>query len=476
MSLFGIQWRISLWLLVWLLLAPAAQAQKGDDFDEAPPRRGRNDDIVEFGGTIAVKAEDSVRQIVMIGGKVTVDGTVTGNLVVVGGSVTLNGTIQGELVATLSDVTMGPKARVKRGAVMVGGPFVVDPGAKIQQKNFQLSLEHVLPEMNGLKDWLSQGLLLGRPLPPKVRLAQKAALLSLVLCGFLTALFPKAVQSGAGILQERPAGSFLAGILTFVLVAPVCLLLVVSVVGILVVPFLLCGLMLTLLIGKAAFYQFLGKRLAAQIGVTFLATPIPSLLLGSGFFFLLYMVPLLGFLAMGIGTLFAMGASILAVAGSFGREGAAEPEPIPVSTGDRGRSGQVALGTGAPEEPGLIYMPRAGFWRRTAAAILDLLLFAPLLPLIHVGALALMVVYFTLMWTWKGTTIGGIVLGLKLTRLDGRPVTLIVALVRSLASFLSAMALGLGFFWVGWDREKQAWHDKIAGTIVVKAPKGVSLI
>jgi len=51
-----------------------------------------------------------------------------------------------------------------------------------------------------------------------------------------------------------------------------------------------------------------------------------------------------------------------------------------------------------------------------------------------------------------------------------------VAVVRALASLLSLAVIGLGFFWIAWDREKQAWHDKIAGTLVVRMPRGVSLI
>ena len=51
-----------------------------------------------------------------------------------------------------------------------------------------------------------------------------------------------------------------------------------------------------------------------------------------------------------------------------------------------------------------------------------------------------------------------------------------VALVRSLSSFFSAFVLFLGFLWVAWDREKQSWHDKIAGTVVVQMPKGFALL
>ena len=91
-------------------------------------------------------------------------------------------------------------------------------------------------------------------------------------------------------------------------------------------------------------------------------------------------------------------------------------------------------------------------------------------------ATLLLMVYLVGLWTWRGTTIGNIVFGLKIVRTDGQPVTLGVAVVRALASLLSLAVAGLGFFWIAWDREKQAWHDKIAGTLVVRMPRGVSLI
>jgi uncharacterized RDD family membrane protein YckC len=49
-------------------------------------------------------------------------------------------------------------------------------------------------------------------------------------------------------------------------------------------------------------------------------------------------------------------------------------------------------------------------------------------------------------------------------------------MVRALACFISLIALGLGFFWIAFDAEKQGWHDKIAGTVVVRLPKGQSLV
>lgn len=42
---------------------------------------------------------------------------------------------------------------------------------------------------------------------------------------------------------------------------------------------------------------------------------------------------------------------------------------------------------------------------------------------------------------------------------------------RYFAYFLSMLPLMLGFLWVAFDRRKQGWHDKLAGTVVVRVKK-----
>jgi uncharacterized RDD family membrane protein YckC len=42
---------------------------------------------------------------------------------------------------------------------------------------------------------------------------------------------------------------------------------------------------------------------------------------------------------------------------------------------------------------------------------------------------------------------------------------------RYLGYFVSTLPMGLGLFWVGWDARKQGWHDKLAGTVVIRAAK-----
>ena len=124
-------------------------------------------------------------------------------------------------------------------------------------------------------------------------------------------------------------------------------------------------------------------------------------------------------------------------------------------------------------------LPRAGFWIRLLATLLDAILVGMVVAgVFHRPKLFLLtwVIYHLALWSWRGTTVGGSVFGLKIVRLDDRPMGVAVAAVRLLGSFFSAAALGLGFLWVAWSRDHQSWHDKMAGTVVVKSPRGRSLI
>ena len=93
-----------------------------------------------------------------------------------------------------------------------------------------------------------------------------------------------------------------------------------------------------------------------------------------------------------------------------------------------------------------------------------------------VSWLLVLAIYGAAMWKTQGPTVGGIVCGLKVVRLDGREIDWPTAAVRALSCFLSLMVGGLGFIWVIFDTDRQSWHDKIAGTTVVRVPKGGSLL
>jgi uncharacterized RDD family membrane protein YckC len=112
------------------------------------------------------------------------------------------------------------------------------------------------------------------------------------------------------------------------------------------------------------------------------------------------------------------------------------------------------------------------------ALLLDALLVGFLMGVLHVHHLELVVLaaYGAVMWKLRGSTIGGIVFDLHVVRMDGRPVDWETAIIRALSCFLSLAVAGLGFFWIAFDDNHQAWHDKIAGTVVVRVAKGSPLV
>jgi uncharacterized RDD family membrane protein YckC len=137
---------------------------------------------------------------------------------------------------------------------------------------------------------------------------------------------------------------------------------------------------------------------------------------------------------------------------------------------------QSFVGSAPPVVPDILIYPKASFWERLGAAFLDVILVSILCALLHPIAPLVALAYFAGLWAWKGTTIGGIVVGLKVVRVDGKPLSIPVALIRSLAAAFSVFVLFLGFLWIAWDSEKQGWHDKIAGTVVLRLPRGVPLL
>ncbi len=70
-------------------------------------------------------------------------------------------------------------------------------------------------------------------------------------------------------------------------------------------------------------------------------------------------------------------------------------------------------------------------------------------------------------WRW-GMTLGKKIVGLRVVTTQGERLGFGRACWRDLAYLISSLPLGLGLLWVAWDPQKQGWHDKLAGTYVLK--------
>ncbi len=85
-------------------------------------------------------------------------------------------------------------------------------------------------------------------------------------------------------------------------------------------------------------------------------------------------------------------------------------------------------------------------------------------------SLVLFVLYDWYFWTrYNGQTPGKMVMKLKVVKKDGSPIGDADAIVRAVVWHFGAAAFGIGLLWAIWDDNRQGWHDKMAGTYVVKA-------
>ena len=72
-------------------------------------------------------------------------------------------------------------------------------------------------------------------------------------------------------------------------------------------------------------------------------------------------------------------------------------------------------------------------------------------------------------WVERQATPGKLVLGLRIVDADtGRAPSFGRFALRYVGYLVSALPLGLGYFWAIWDKRRQGWHDKMAGTLVVR--------
>lgn len=82
--------------------------------------------------------------------------------------------------------------------------------------------------------------------------------------------------------------------------------------------------------------------------------------------------------------------------------------------------------------------------------------------------IVLSVLYYVIAWSrYNGKTVGYALTGAQLVTANGGPVSIRTGLVRLLGTIPATLPLGLGYVWVLWDKKRQGWHDKIAGTYVV---------
>ena len=459
---------------------------------------------------------------VAVMGNVYVDAKVNGDVVAVLGNVELgpNAEVGGDVVAVMGTLTRDPAAVVHGSVQRV---IDMDIGGARGFSGLNTWITHCL--LWGRPLAFTAG----------IGWAWTLALGLLAFYACLALIFRHGMDQCVQTLESQPGHTALAALLGILLTPVLLVLLCVTVIGIAAVPFVVAALFCMSLFGKAVMLAWLGGRITGRkpgpaghpaVAVLIGGAVVLVLYVVPIVGFLVY--KLLGFFGFGavLYTLVlrvrarrAGGGSPPAFAGAGAGSVGSPPPNNSAAMAGPGWTASAAPAAGAaaaaaaaaatanaateasasgpppfasppaapppataasPSPQITAAMPRAGFWVRMGALFLDVLLVGFATSLLHTFGdhhllgdfhIVVLAIYGAVMWKLRGTTVGGIVFDLHVVRLDGRPLDWETAIVRALGCFLSLAVVFLGFIWIAFDDNRQAWHDKIAGTVVVRAKR-----
>ena len=135
----------------------------------------------------------------------------------------------------------------------------------------------------------------------------------------------------------------------------------------------------------------------------------------------------------------------------------------------------------------------AGFWIRVVASLIDSVIVGliafPLLWAIYgpeyfeseamlAGPADFLITWVApafaiiLLWIFKESTPGKMAFGIRIVDAStGKHASTGQYVGRYFGYFVSTIPLGLGLLWVAFDERKQGWHDKLAGTVVIRSTR-----
>ena len=487
-------------------------------------------EVIVISGNVRIEGTVE-RDLVVTAGNVTIasTGVVEDSLVVFGGNATIEkGGVVRHSVAIFGGTLNAPADLQLRGEqVIFGTPEMAD-------------------WVQSLFPWITRGLLLGRVVVPGLGWVWTVMFASFMVGLLLNHIFYRQVGACADVIVSRPLSTFLVGLAALLVVPLVLTIVAASVVGLIVIPFAIAACIVAAMIGKAGVARAIGRGVITERDPESRVQGAGSFSMGVVIMMLAYMVPVLGMLAWATAGVFGLGAAAMTMTVRLRKERPAAPPAAPVPPSPMappppsvpgvpdygGPRPSESFASAVPAPPsamafeaadapasmpdvrsafpdevppvapppvtagpprssvaappvllgGLALYPRATFFDRVAAIVLDIVLLGIAYNFFdrwwwrdEEAFFVLVLAYHIGFWAWKGTTLGGIICNLRVVRTNGENPRFVDALVRGMSAIFSVVALGLGCFWMINDSYRQMWHDKIAGTVVVKLPREMVL-
>ncbi|MBC8479110.1 MAG: polymer-forming cytoskeletal protein [FCB group bacterium] len=245
-------------------------------------------EIVRLGSDIIIEEGQTVKTAVSIGGDVTVLGTVRDEAVSVGGN-----------------IHVGPKAVIGGDLVSVGGTLEIEDGAELRGDIVEVGGPFFPSFLFGLGN---TGNILSLWLQFRIYTHLGFLIISLILL----ALFIKPLEKIADRVEETALRAAIWGVVGIILVVPLALMLVVSLIGIILVPLEIFLVICASAFGYIAVSIILGRKIARGMNKPDMTLFMQGLI-GLVLLFLLALIPFVGWLILKLVLVIGFGAVLVTV-------------------------------------------------------------------------------------------------------------------------------------------------------------------
>ncbi|MGH8188337.1 MAG: hypothetical protein ACREUC_17395, partial [Steroidobacteraceae bacterium] len=363
--------------------------------------RHRDDVIVHFGQDVQLGESDSVESIVSIFGSTTVAGEVHDTVVSIFGNTRVSGPVGQAAVAIFGDtyvnsavgdaaiavfgnLELGPQAEVDGDIVAVGGTITRDPQAVVHGGSREIVIGQGIGGFEWLRTYVNKCVLYARLLAfePGLGWAWAIAFGFLAFYIVLALMFSGAVEKCVETIEAQPGQTVVASFMTVVLVPVLMLLLLISVIGIAIMPFVGMALLCGAVFGKAVILAALGRRVTRFTGIGPFSHVAFAVFVGGLIALALYVIPVVGLIAykllglLGLGVVAytvllwvrqRRGNGVTLAAASAGvamspSDAGLPPADATIPPADMPAGDAAAQPSSAPLAA--VTMPRAGFWIR----------------------------------------------------------------------------------------------------------------
>tara|TARA_R110000868_G_scaffold31675_2_gene116031 strand:- start:16951 stop:17808 length:858 start_codon:yes stop_codon:yes gene_type:complete len=242
--------------------------------------------IIIYGNDFTVKKNETFNNITVLGGNLDLEGTITNNVTVFGG-----------------DLTITRNAKINGAINIFGGKIITESGVQLPKNYNTTTLPDELKKLATSPKMLFSGITAYNLF--KINLNITKHLLFLVLGMLCIWFFEKNIISMVAGVKKHPIKSFSFGLLAWILFIPILILLIISLLGIPLIPFLIIFYLVASIFGWTAISCFVGEKIIQKWSSS--KKQYTAFIMGAIVLMVFSFIPILSMVITFIGSIFAMG-------------------------------------------------------------------------------------------------------------------------------------------------------------------------